>query len=343
MTETVWLAIFLVLIGGAMEGSFALPMQRTKRWAWENVWLIYSVVGLIIIPWIAAWMTIPHLSLVYHQVAGQTLFIAALFGFGWGIANVLFGLALPLVGMAITFAVIVGMSAALGSFIPLLLSHRNRLFQPSGLLIMAGVALALVGVVLLGAAGKARERQKSDKSAASTDSSSARATLGLILCVIAGFLAPMLNFSFAFGSAISSRAIQQGAAPSQAANAIWAISLAGGFVSNGGYSIVRLFKDHTWARMTAAGTLSHYALSSLMGVLWTVGLLLYGWGASSLGSLGASVGWPVFQATIVLVSSALGIAAGEWLHVEKRTFRLNIAGLALLIFSIVVLSFGSSM
>jgi len=340
MTETIGLAILLVLIGGAMEGSFALPMQRTQRWAWENVWLIYSVVGLIVIPWIAAWITVPHLFLVYHQVAGRTLFMAALFGFGWGIANVLFGLALPLVGMAITFAVIVGMSAALGSFIPLLLSHRNRLFQPSGLLILAGVALALVGVVFLGAAGQARERQKSDKSAPSTGT---RATLGLILCVIAGFLAPMLNFSFAFGSAISSRAIQQGAAPSQAANAIWAISLAGGFVSNGGYSLVRLYKDHTWARMTATGTLSHYALSSLMGVLWTVGLLLYGWGASSLGSLGASVGWPVFQATIVLVSSTLGMVAGEWLHVERRTFRLNIAGLVLLILAIVVLSFGSRM
>ncbi|HLJ89958.1 MAG TPA: L-rhamnose/proton symporter RhaT, partial [Candidatus Angelobacter sp.] len=109
MTETIGLAILLVLIGGAMEGSFALPMQRTQRWAWENVWLIYSVVGLIVIPWIAAWITVPHLFLVYHQVAGRTLFMAALFGFGWGIANVLFGLALPLVGMAITFAVIVGM------------------------------------------------------------------------------------------------------------------------------------------------------------------------------------------------------------------------------------------
>lgn len=342
MFEGVWLATLFVVIGGLMEGSFALPMRWARHWAWENIWLVYSVVGLLVIPWIAAGLTIPHLLYVYQLIPGRILWITALFGFGWGIANVLFGLALPLVGMAIAFAVIVGMSAALGSLIPLILSNRTSLLHESGLLILIGVALTVLGVILLGSAGKARERHARNNSS-SAALPRTNVTLGLILCVVAGFLAPMLNFSFAFGSSISLQASRQGATPTQAANAIWAICLAGGFVSNGGYSAVRLFKNKTWSKLAVSGSLSHYGSGALMGGLWTIGLLLYGWGASGLGSLGAAVGWPVFQATIIVVSSVLGMAAGEWRNAEKSVFRMNNIGLAILVGAIIVLSFGSRM
>jgi L-rhamnose-H+ transport protein len=339
MLGTVWLATLLVVAGAFMQASFALPMKWAGGWAWENIWLVYSVVGLLIIPWFAAWLTIPHLLLIFHLVSGRALILAALFGFGWGIANVLFGLALPLVGLAISYAIIVGMSAALGSLIPLIFSNRSKLLEPSGLLVLAGVALTLVGVLLVAVAGRAREihRSRELKSGVSARS----ITVGIILCVLAGLLAPMLNFSFAFGSAISVQATRQGAAPSQAANAIWAICLVGGFVSNGGYSMVRLFKNASWRKFAAHQTGVYYGLSSSMGVLWTVGLLLYGWGAIGLGSIGAAIGWPVFQATMIIVSSGLGIATGEWRDAERSTFFINSLGLGILIAAIVILSFGA--
>ncbi len=99
---------------------------------------------------------------------------------------------------------------------------------------------------------------------------------------------------------ISAKAIQHGAKPAKAGTAIWSICLAGGFVSNGGYSIVRFFRIHTWSKLVAARTGSHSLFASSKGVPWTVGVLIYGWGAANLGSWGASVGWPMFQATIIL-------------------------------------------
>jgi L-rhamnose-H+ transport protein len=82
-------------------------------------------------------------------------------------------------------------------------------------------------------------------------------------------------------------------------------------------------------------------LSAGMGVLWTSGILLYGWGASLLGSLGPSVGWPVFQAMIVVTSSVIGFAMGEWKNAEARLVRVAGIGLAMLVAAIVLLSIGN--
>ena len=33
------IGILLLILAGAMNGSFTLPMKFTKKWAWENTWL----------------------------------------------------------------------------------------------------------------------------------------------------------------------------------------------------------------------------------------------------------------------------------------------------------------
>lgn len=334
------MATLVVLLGGIAQGSFLLPMRFARRWAWENIWLVYSLVGLLLVPSIAAQATVPHLVLVYRSVPAHALLVTGLFGFGWGVANVLLGLAVPMIGMALSFAIVVGMSAALGSLIPLVFSTPERLVQPSGLLVLSGVALTTLGVILLGWAGRAREKSVVDRGL-SSHGSLAKITLGLVLCVLSGLMAPMLNFSFAFGSQIRAQAVHQGASPTQAVNAIWAVALAGGGISNGGYATILLSRAKTWKKFGQDKSLSHYALSVFMGLLFTGGLFLYGWGASALGDLGPVVGWPVFQATMLILSSAVGIALGEWRGAEPRIFRANEIGLMILVMAIVVLSFGN--
>ena len=78
-----------------------------------------------------------------------------------------------------------------------------------------------------------------------------------------------------------------------------------------------------------------------MGVLFCAGFLLYGKGATLLGALGPVVGWPVFQATTIMVSTAAGAASGEWRKAGRRFVRLNLFGLAILVSAIVVLSIGN--
>ncbi|MCX6624325.1 MAG: hypothetical protein NTY38_25330, partial [Acidobacteria bacterium] len=340
MIDPVLAGTAAVLFGGAVTASFALPMKFARRWSWESVWLAYSAVALLVIPAIAVWVSIPEAALVYEFVPVGTLLMTALFGLGWGVANVLFGLAVPIVGMALSFSVVVGMSAALGSLIPLILLNPGRIWTASGIWILAGVAFTLAGVAVLGAAGRRRElAREQPRSAGSGNRPSVAA--GLLLCICSGLLAPMLNFSFAFGSEISRQAIHQGATPLAAVNAIWLVALAGGFLSNGGYSLFRLARNRTWSDYRMPGTASHWGLTAAMGILWTGGLLLYGWGGNALGSLGSAVGWPVYQGAMIVGSTLLGAATGEWRGADSAFIRRNCLGLAILIAAIVVLSIGN--
>jgi len=330
MPQSVVVGTIIVALGAAMQGSFAVPMKFTRKWAWENVWLIYSISALVVVPCVVAVATVPGLSLVYRNVSTNATLMVVLFGFGWGLANVLFGLAVSTIGMALSFSIVSGMSASLGSLVPLFVLSRDRLAQPSGILVISGVALALMGVAIIGAASRRRERQLK------AGTVQIPITRGLLLAIGAGLLAPTLNFSFAFGKEIVDQAVRRGASETSGADAIWALCLAGGCLSNAGYAIVRLTRNRNWTTFGCSST--PWLLSALMGVLFTGGLLLYGRGAAMLGSLGAAIGWPVFQATMIITSTCLGALTGEWRGVDLRFVRATVGGILILIAAIVVLS-----
>ena len=45
MNESVF-GILLLVLAGAMNGSFTLPMKFTGKWAWENTWLAWTIFAL---------------------------------------------------------------------------------------------------------------------------------------------------------------------------------------------------------------------------------------------------------------------------------------------------------
>lgn len=337
MTESVSLGTVLVLLGAVMQGAFALPMKRVRGWKWENIWLVYSIVGLLLVPGLTALMTVPGLSLVLQCVSTSVILKTALFGFAWGVGNVLFGLAVAEAGMSVSFAIVSGMSASLGSIIPLIALNRERLLQPSGIMIMIGVAMALGGVGIIGLAGRRREMNRGLAAGIPTSP-----TRGILLAVTAGLFGPMLNFSIAFGMNIVDEAVKHGATPTSGRDAIWLVCLAGGFLSNCGYAILKLARESTWRRFGDTATLRmDLFLAALMGVLFTGGLLFYGRGAAALGGLGVAVGWPVFQCTMIITSTCLGALSGEWRGADSQFIKATVAGLAILLTAITILSVGN--
>src|ERR1035437_1810105 len=62
-----------VLLGGILNGSFVAPMKKLHKWRWENSWLVYSISGLLIIPWIAALTTVPKLGEVLAGASSGAL------------------------------------------------------------------------------------------------------------------------------------------------------------------------------------------------------------------------------------------------------------------------------
>ena len=192
------IGLTLLVLAGAMNGSFTLPMKFTRSWAWENTWLSWTFFALLLFPILLAAATVSHLGEVYRQAgAVSSALTVAAFGAGWGLSQIFLGLAVEGIGMALALSVIMGLSAAIGAIIPLLQHHRDEILTRGGLVVLLGLAIVLAGVILCGLAGRLREQASAH---ASTRTSVAT---GLFFCLISGVGSAFVNLGLNAGKGLS--------------------------------------------------------------------------------------------------------------------------------------------
>ncbi|HLI04096.1 MAG TPA: L-rhamnose/proton symporter RhaT, partial [Terracidiphilus sp.] len=133
--------LLILILAGVMNASFTLPMKYTRRWAWENTWLAYTIFALLVLPPVVTLATVPHLAADYHAAPPGIVLEVVAFGAGWGVSQVFFGLAAESIGIALTFSLVLGTAAAVGSLVPLLRLHPERLNTPAGHGVFAGVGM----------------------------------------------------------------------------------------------------------------------------------------------------------------------------------------------------------
>src|SRR5579871_6175936 len=102
------------------------PSKGMRGWAFENYWLFFAVTAYLICPWLLAFSTIPHLVEVYAGTSTASLLAVGVYGAGWGIGAVTFGLGVDALGLALGFALILGVSATTGTLVPLLVQPPAR-------------------------------------------------------------------------------------------------------------------------------------------------------------------------------------------------------------------------
>ncbi len=330
-------AILLLLLAGVMNGSFTLPMKFTRQWAWENTWVVWTVFALLIFPPLLAFATLPALGQVYGEVSSGIVLTVAGCGAGWGISQVFLGLAVESIGMALSFSVILGLSAAVGSLVPLIRLHPEKMFTSEGLAVFAGVLLVLVGVGICAVAGRKRE------AALGQPATPGRASVmtGLLFCVISGVGSALVNFGLAFGGPLLAAAETLGAQKTWAANAVWLPLMCAGGIPNLIYCIHLMRKNKTTGRFGLAGTGSYYVLAGLMAAFWFGSTVIYGVAAGQLGALGTVLGWPLFMSLIVITASVWGVVTGEWKGAGKQPLQIMAAGVGVLILAIFVLATAS--
>src|SRR5437016_13700454 len=91
----------LALGAGILNGSFATPTRSMTRWRWENVWGVWALLALFVLPWAVAFITVPHLTTLYQTVeVRRALLLVVVFGAGYGIAAICFGLGVEAIGIA---------------------------------------------------------------------------------------------------------------------------------------------------------------------------------------------------------------------------------------------------
>jgi L-rhamnose-H+ transport protein len=333
------LGLSLAIFAGILQGTILLPMKLVRTWKWENTWFVFSGCGYCVLPWLFAAMSVPSLARVYGDVEFGPLLLTSLFGLGWGISAILFGLGCDTVGMAVGFAVILGLGTSLGSLVPLVILHPDKVLQPQGIKIVAGTVVMVAGVVVCSWAGKFREDAARLQGSTEWSKKRYRFKTGMVLCLLSGLLNPLINFGLAFGSKLTEAAIKFGAKKESAPNLVWALIATAGFIPNATYCIYLLRKNQSthlfWQDQRKALNLF---LAVLMGLIWIGGIVAYGRSTVYLGELGPSVGWPIFMGCLIISSNLWGVVTGEWRVGGSKPIATMCVGLALLIAAVYVIS-----
>ena len=316
------------------NASFALPMKYARRWAWENTWSAWTLFALVLLPLATALASIPSLFSVYREAGVGAIAVVMCCGAGWGLAQVLFGLSIEAIGIGLTFSIVLGVSAAVGSLVPLLQLGGTGV----GLLgpVLPGVALVLVGVFLCAAGGQLRAQAQGTQETAGQDRKPF--AVGLAIALVSGLCAAAMNIGVAFGEPLLRQASIHGAAPQQVVNAVWLPLLSAGAIPNLAYCGFLLSRNKTWSNFRLPETPAYLGLALVMAVLWFFSTALYGMATTRLGDLGTIVGWPAFMSLIVVTAGLLGLMTGEWKHSGVRPLGFQLAGMLVLVLAVIALS-----
>lgn len=346
------LGVIFHFLGGFASGSFYMAFKKVKEWSWESYWLVGGLFSWLIVPPVAAALTIPGFMDIIQNAEGAVLSWTYIMGVLWGIGGLTYGLGIRFLGMSLGNSVILGYCAAFGSLIPPIyynyfpqpgkISFSYMMSTEGGRMVLLGVLVCLTGIFICGRAGMLKEK---DLSEAQKRKSIAEFSLvkGLIVATISGILSACFNFGIEAGKPMAESAVQLGYNPLFQNNVTYVVLLWGGLTTNFIWCIALNAKNKTFKDYTDRKTplTRNYIFSALAGTTWFLQFFFYGMGESKLGN-GAS-SWILHMAFIILVSNMWGIVLNEWKGVSPKTRTTITLGILTILASVILVGYGNSL
>jgi L-rhamnose-H+ transport protein len=330
------MGILLAIVSGICNGLFTTPMKMQPRWKWENLWLVFIVVACLAMPVAIVTLTIPSLTKLLASVPSGAMAAALAFGFAWGFGAISFGQSVDSLGVSIANSLVIGLSSALGSLVPLFLGG-NVQAGPKLWALFAGIATFLLGVVLCGHAGIRRDRKTS---AAKTEQPSIR---GYLFAIVAGIMSAIFNIGFTLARPIAATGVSMGLSDFAATNCIWLLMLGAGSIPNIMYCSYLMQRNHTSKLFAEPSAGRGWISGVIMGLLWGGSIFLYGAAVPKLGNIGPSIGWPLSLAAGLVVANGMGLLLGEWRDAGGDAVSRMRWGLATLLGAIVLCAWSARM
>jgi len=336
------LGLFLIALGALASGSFYLPLKYVKKWSWETGWIIQGFFAWIIVPWLIALITVPHLFTIIGNSPSESIWLPILFGFGWGIGGLTWGLSIRYLGIGLGTALPMGFTASLSTLItPVFQGKFGSFVHSSGFgIVLVGVVLALVGIAISGWAGSRKEKELALASGSEQTGEKSFST-GVIMALIAGVMSSCFAFGEASGKSMVDLAESYNPGSIWKYNSVYAVLLIGGFTFNFIYCLILHFKNKSFSDYSNKTTplALNYLFAALAGIVWFTQFIFKGMGTTRLGEF-ATVSWGVFFSLVVVCSSLLGLVTGEWKGASKRTLIILFAGLIVLMGAAVMIGMG---
>ena len=346
------LGIIYHSIGGIASGSFYMPYNKVKGWAWESYWIVGGLFSWLIVPPLAAWLTVPGFAEIIAASSSQILFFTFLMGLLWGVGGLSYGLGVRYLGMSLGNSVVLGFCAAFGAIVPSIyyninptvgkISFTDMLATSGGQLVLFGVFVCLAGIAISGMAGMMKEGELSKEE---QKKSVAEFSLmkGLIIAVLSGILSSFFNFGIEAGKPLADAAVEAGFNPLYQNNVTFVVILWGGLTTNLIWTTILSLKNKSYGDFVNKSTpiTKNILFSALAGTTWFLQFFFYGMGESKMGN-GAS-SWILHMSTIILTANMWGIYRREWKGVARKTKWTITAGIIIILLSVVLVGIGNSM
>ena len=354
------LGVLFHFIGGFASGSFYMPYKKVKGWSWESLWIVGGLFSWLIVPPIAAWLTIPGFMDIITSSDSSTLGSTYVMGLLWGIGGLTYGLGVRYLGVALGSSIILGLCSFFGALVPSFYYYfypkegkdtiADLVGNSWGQMVLAGLALCIVGIIICGIAGKKKDNDlgHSHKDASGSEFYIVK---GLILAVISGVLSACFSFGIEAGSAMGEVANENWKAANPLAqgeylfknNVIFVVILWGGLTTNFIWCMILNARNKSFGDYTNTKTpiTKNYLLCALAGTTWFLQFFFYGMGESKMGNNASS--WILHMSFIILVANMWGILSKEWKGVSKRTNTMIIVGIITIILSVLLVGRGNNL
>jgi L-rhamnose-H+ transport protein len=369
-------------LGGLASGSFYVPYRKVKSWAWETYWLVGGFFSWIIVPLFLAHLMTNDLHSVLHEAPSSSIFWTYAFGVLWGLGGLTFGLTMRYLGMSLGMAVALGYTAAFGTLMPPIFRGQfasEVLGTKSGLTILVGVGICLLGIVFAGAAGISKEKEMSEeqKRAAIKEFDLKK---GLLVATFSGVMSACFAYGLAAGDPIKALTLLHGTPTLWQGLPVLVVLLFGGFTTNFIWCAILNVRNRTAYQyfqseirgavpsrteepilenvtdapaeemavsagnmvgsVARAPMLSNYFFSALAGTTWYMQFFFYTMGETQMGRYKFS-SWTLHMASIMIFSTLWGIALKEWKGTGARTKLMVALSLFVLVTSTVVVGYGN--
>ncbi len=345
------LGVIFHFVGGFASGSFYVPYKKVRQWSWESYWIVGGIFSWLIIPPLAAWLTLPGFSQIIKDASSDVILYTILFGVLWGIGGLTYGLGVRYLGMSLGNSVVLGFCSAFGALVPSIYynlfpatgktSFMEMVTSQWGQVVLLGVALCLLGIYICGRAGVMKEAEmgEAEKKKSVPEFNLVR---GLIVAIASGILSSCFNFGIEAGKPMAEQAVSMGLNPLYQNNVTYVVLLWGGLTTNFVWCIILNARNNTFSNYLDGKTplANNYFFSALAGTTWFLQFFFYGMGESKLGNGPSS--WILHMAFIILVANIWGILLKEWHGVGKATRRTIILGISLIILSVLVVGYGNA-
>ena len=359
----VLLGIIFHFIGGFASGSFYIPYKKVKGWQWESYWIVGGLFSWLVVPPLAAYLTIPEFGDIISGSGGAILGITFLFGILWGIGGLTYGLGVRYLGVSLGSSIILGLCMVFGAIIPAMYYDLNPVAGKDtfsamigsqwGLTIIAGLVICVLGIIVSGKAGMMKEKELKS---VGTDPHGAEVkteykfALGMFVGIVSGVLSACFNFGLEAGQSMATIANDawKAANPGEGEflyrnNVVYVVLLWGGLTTNFIWCMILNARNKSFSDYTNASTplFKNYLFSAIAGTTWFLQFFFYGMGESKLGNGPSS--WILHMAFIILVANMWGLLLKEWKGAGTKTIRTIIAGIAIIILSVLVVGYGNSL